>query len=83
MSGKIFDATELTYMIESVADCHWTEGRRNTLFEQKLGEFLGIEHVITCNSGSSANLLAFTALTARELGPRQLVPGDEVITVGA
>lgn len=83
VSGKVFDVTEIAYMIESVADCHWTEWRRNTMFEEKLWEFLGIKHVITCNSWSSANLLAFTALTARELWSRQLKPWDEVITVWA
>ena len=64
-------------------DCHWTEGRWNKLFEEKLGAFLGVKHVMTTNSGSSANLLAFTALTAKELKDRRLMPGDEVITVAA
>lgn len=70
-------------MIESVLDCHWTEGRWNKLFEEKLAAFLGMKHVMTTNSGSSANLLAFTALTAKELKERRLLPGDEVITVAA
>lgn len=70
-------------MIESVLDCHWTEGRWNKLFEDKLAAFLGMKHVMTTNSGSSANLLAFTALTAKELKERRLLPGDEVITVAA
>ena len=83
VSGKIFDETELEYMIESVMDCHWTEGRWNKLFEEKLATFLGMKHVMTTNSGSSANLLAFTALTAKELKERRLLPGDEVITVAA
>lgn len=83
VSGKIFDTTELEYMIESVLDCHWTEGKWNDRFEKELWEFLGIKHVITCNSWSSANLLAFTALTARELWSRQIKPWDEVITVAA
>lgn len=83
VSGKVFDETELEYMIESVMDCHWTEGRWNKLFEEKLSEFIGIKHVMTTNSGSSANLLAFTALTAKELKERRVMPGDEVITVAA
>lgn len=83
VSGKVFDETELEYMIESVLDCHWTEWRWNKLFEEKLAAFIGIKHVMTTNSGSSANLLAFTALTAKELKERRLMPGDEVITVAA
>ena len=83
VSGKVFDETELEYMIESVMDCHWTEGRWNKLFEEKLSAFLSVKHVMTTNSGSSANLLAFTALTAKELGDRRIMPGDEVITVAA
>lgn len=83
VSGKVFDETELEYMMESVLDCHWTEGRWNQLFEEKLAAFLGMKHVMTTNSGSSANLLAFTALTAKELKDRRLLPGDEVITVAA
>lgn len=83
VSGKVFDETELEYMIESVMDCHWTEWRWNKLFEEKLSAFIGIKHVMTTNSGSSANLLAFTALTAKELKERRIMPGDEVITVAA
>ena len=83
VSWKVFDETELEYMIESVLDCHWTEWRWNKLFEEKLSEFIGVKHVMTTNSGSSANLLAFTALTAKELKERRLMPGDEVITVAA
>ncbi|MDD3302628.1 MAG: lipopolysaccharide biosynthesis protein RfbH [Candidatus Gracilibacteria bacterium] len=83
VSGKIFDEKELEYMIESIFDCHWTEGKWNELFEKKLAYFLGVKNVITTNSGSSANLLAFTTLTAKELGDKQIKPGDEVITVAA
>ncbi len=83
VSGKVFDETELEYMIESVLDCHWTEGRWNKVFEEKLAAFFGLKHVMTTNSGSSANLLAFTALTAKELKERRIMPGDEVITVAA
>jgi CDP-6-deoxy-D-xylo-4-hexulose-3-dehydrase len=83
VSWKIFDEKELEYMIESVLDCHWTEWRWNEMFEKNLGEFLWIKNVITTNSWSSANLLAFVALTAKELWERQIKPLDEVITVAA
>ena len=83
VSGKVFDEIELEYMIESVMDCHWTEWRWNKVFEEKLARFIGMKHVMTTNSGSSANLLAFTTLTAKELKERRLMPGDEVITVAA
>ncbi|MDD4530096.1 MAG: lipopolysaccharide biosynthesis protein RfbH [Candidatus Gracilibacteria bacterium] len=83
VSGKIFDEKELEYMIEAVLDCHWTEGRWNDMFENKMQEFLGIKNVITTNSGSSANLLAFTTLCAKELGDKQVKPGDEVVTTAA
>ncbi|WP_410968640.1 DegT/DnrJ/EryC1/StrS family aminotransferase, partial [Salmonella sp. SAL4443] len=55
----------------------------NDAFEKKLGEFIGVPHVLTTTSGSSANLLALTALTSPKLGERALKPGDEVITVAA
>lgn len=83
VSWKVFDETELEYMIESVLDCHWTEWRWNKMFEEKLAAFAWVKHVITTNSWSSANLLAFTALTAKELKERRILPGDEVITVAA
>lgn len=83
VSGKTFDEKELEYMIEAVMDCHRTEWRWNEKFEQWLSEFLGIKNVITVNSWSSANLLAITALTAKELWARQLKRWDEVITVAS
>ena len=60
-----------------------TTGRFNAEFEKRLAEYLGVAHVLTTNSGSSANLLAFTALTSPQLGARAIQPGDEVITVAA
>lgn len=83
VSGKVFDEKELEYMIESILDCHRTEWKRNNLFEHKIAEFLWAKFVITTNSGSSANLLALTTLTAKELWTRQLKPWDEVITVAS
>lgn len=83
VSWKVFDEKELEYMMEAVLDCHRTEGRWNDMFEKKLATFLWIKYVMTTNSWSSANLLAITALMAKELGERQLHAGDEVITVAA
>lgn len=83
VSGKIFDEKELEYMIEAVMDCHRTEGKWNSMFEKKFAEFLWTKYLITANSWSSANLLAITALTAKELWERQLKKWDEIITVAA
>ena len=82
-SGKVIGATELKMMTDAVLDGWLTAGRFNEKFEKKLSEYLGIKHVITTNSGSSANLLAFTALTSPKLGDKRIKPGDEVITVAA
>jgi len=82
-SGKVIGASELKMMTDAVLDGWLTAGRFNELFEKKLSEYLGIKHVITTNSGSSANLLAFTALTSPKLGDKRIQPGDEVITVAA
>src|SRR6185437_9488673 len=82
-SGKVIGDVELMYMTDAVLDGWLTTGRFNTQFEQELGKFLGLKHVLTTNSGSSANLLAFTALTSPRLGVRAIKPGDEVISVAA
>ena len=82
-SGKVIGERELHLMTESVLDGWLTTGRFNEQFENELSEFLKIKHVLTVNSGSSANLLAFTALTSHLLKERQIKPGDEVITVAA
>jgi CDP-4-dehydro-6-deoxyglucose reductase, E1 len=82
-SGKVIGAAELQNMVEASLDGWLTTGRFNEAFEQRLGKFLGIPHVLTTNSGSSANLLAVSALTSPMLGPRALKQGDEVITVAA
>ena len=79
-SGKVLGAKELQLMVEASLDGWLTTGRFNDLFEKRLAEYLGVEHVLTVNSGSSANLLALTALTSPTLGDRSLKPGDEVIT---
>ena len=82
-SGKVIGGNELKMMTDAVLDGWLTSGRFNTEFEKKLGDYLGAKHVLTTNSGSSANLCAFSALTSPKLGERRLMPGDEVITVAA
>ena len=82
-SGRVLSGEELLLMTDAVLDGWLTTGRFNDEFERKLAEFLGVRQAITTNSGSSANLLALTALTSPKLGNRQLKPGDEVITVAA
>jgi CDP-6-deoxy-D-xylo-4-hexulose-3-dehydrase len=82
-SGKVIGASEMQHIVEAALDGWLTTGRFNDAFEKRLSDFLGVPHVLTTNSGSSANLLAFTALTSPQLGSRTLKPGDEVITVAA
>lgn len=82
-SGKVLGAEEIKNMVEASLDGWLTTGRFNDAFEKRLAEFLGIKHVLTTNSGSSANLLAFSALTSPKLGDRAIKPGDEVIGVAA
>ena len=82
-SGKVLDAAELKNMVEASLDGWLTTGRFNEAFEKRLSEYLGVKFLITTNSGSSANLLAFTALTSPRLGERAIKPGDEVIGVAA
>jgi CDP-6-deoxy-D-xylo-4-hexulose-3-dehydrase len=82
-SGKVVGAPELRNMVEASLDGWLTAGRFNDAFEARLASYLGVEFVLTTNSGSSANLLAFSALTSPRLGDRAIQPGDEVITVAA
>ena len=82
-SGKVLGAKELKYMVDASLDGWLTAGRFNEAFEKRLGEYFGLPHVLTTTSGSSANLLALTALTSPKLGKRALKAGDEVITVAA
>lgn len=83
VAGPLFDEKELEYATEAVMSCHWAWWKWNEQFEKDLEKYIGVKHVITTNSGSSANLLAFTALTAKELKDRRILPGDEIITVAA
>ena len=82
-SGKVLGAPELRNMVEASLDAWLTTGRFNDQFEARLAKFLGVKHVSTVNSGSSANLVAFSALTSPRLGDRAIRPRDEVIGVAA
>jgi CDP-6-deoxy-D-xylo-4-hexulose-3-dehydrase len=82
-SGKKIGVEELKLMVEASLDGWLTTGRFNEQFEKKLAQFIGVKHLITVNSGSSANLVAFNALTSPKLGDRAIRPGDEVIGVAA
>ena len=80
-AGRVFDADELTHLVEAALDFWLTTGRFADKFEREFARFFGLKHAILVNSGSSANLLALSCLTSPKLGERQLKPGDEVITV--
>lgn len=82
-AGRVFDEKELTVAVEASLDFWLTEGRFSKQFAERLSDFLGVKHVLLTNSGSSANLLAFAALTSEKLGEKRLLPGDEVISVSA
>lgn len=83
VSGRVFDETELQFLVDSSLDFWLTTGRFAEDFEKGFARLFGLRHAILVNSGSSANLLALTALTSPQLGERALQPGDEVITVAA
>jgi len=83
VSGKMIDAEDLKSVVDSVLDCWFTTGRFAEDFERKLARFVGVRCASFVNSGSSANLVALSALTSPKLGDRRLKPGDEVITVAA
>lgn len=80
-SGRVFDENELISLIDASLDFWLTAGRFSKDFEDKFTKLLGVDHCLLTNSGSSANLLAISALTSPALGERRLKPGDEVITV--
>lgn len=82
-AGRVFDKQEICNAVEASLDFWLTEGRFSEEFSEEIAEFLGVEHVLLTNSGSSANLLAFSALTSDKLGDKKLKPGDEVISVAA
>ena len=83
VSGNVIGAPELEFMVEASLDGWLTAGRFNDAFEQRLAKYLGVKHLMTVNSGSSANLVAFSTLTSPKLGDRAIRPGDEVIGVAA
>jgi CDP-6-deoxy-D-xylo-4-hexulose-3-dehydrase len=83
VSGKVIGAKELQLMVDASLDGWLTTGRFNAMFEKRLAEFLGVKYLITVNSGSSANLVAFSTLTSPKLGERAIKQGDEVIGVAA
>lgn len=80
-ASRVFDEKEMQAATDAVLDFWLTTGHFAEQFEKEFAEWLDVKYVHLVNSGSSANLLAFMALTAPELGERQVKPGDEVITV--
>ena len=82
-AGKVVGAPEMELMVEASLDAWLTTGRFNDQFEAKLAKLIGVDFLITVNSGSSANLVAFNTLTSPKLGPRAIQQGDEVIGVAA
>ncbi len=83
VSGRTFDSAEITNLVDASLDFWLTTGRFAEQFERQFARYVGVRHAMLCNSGSSANLLALSALTSPQLGNRQLKRGDEVITVAA
>ncbi len=83
VSGKVIRADDMSAVVESALDGWFTTGRWAKEFERKLARFFGVRSASLVNSGSSANLVALSALTSPKLGDRALKPGDEVITVAA
>ena len=83
VSGRVFDEEEIESLVESSLDFWLTTGRFAEQFEREFARFVGVREAILVNSGSSANLLAVTALTSERLGERRLKPGDEVVTLAA
>jgi len=82
-SGKVIDKDDLKALIESVIDMNFTTGRFAKKFEIEFANFMNQKFCLITNSGSSANLLAFSALMSEELGERKINPGSEIITVAA
>ncbi len=82
-AGRVYDEKEMVSLVDSALDFWLTTGRFAEKFETEFAQFLGVRHCSLVNSGSSANLLAFMALTSSKLGEKRIRPGDEVITVAA
>jgi len=83
VAGRVFDSDDLVHLVDSSLDFWLTTGRFASAFTKELSRFMGMRLALLCNSGSSANLLAVSALTSEQLGKRALKPGDEVITTAA
>lgn len=82
-SGRVFDAADMESLVDASLDFWLTTGRFAARFEKEFAEFMGVREAVLVNSGSSANLVALSALTSPKLGERRLREGDEVITVAA
>lgn len=82
-AARVFDDKEMRNLVEAALDFWLTTGRFAEAFEREFAKWLGVKYASLVNSGSSANLIAFSVLTAHELGERQIKRGDEVITVAA
>src|SRR5512133_2626607 len=82
-AGRVYDDREIANLIDSSLDFWLTTGRYAERFEKEFAEYLGVQHCSLINSGSSANLLAFMALTSPKLAERRILPGDEVVSVAA
>ena len=80
-ASRVFDENEMQALTDAMLDFWLTTGRFSDQFEKEFASWIGVRYAHLVNSGSSANLLAFMTLTAPELGKRQILPGDEVVTV--
>ena len=83
VTGKVFGVKEIEFAIQASLDFWLTSGPYSEEFESRFAKLVGMRHAFMVNSGSSANLIALSALTSPKLGDRRLVPGDEVLTVAA
>ena len=81
VSGKVFDAEDVKHLVDASLDFWLTTGRYARQFEAEFAKVFGLRSALLVNSGSSANLVALTALTSPKFGDKRLKPGDEVITV--
>src|ERR1700741_5090193 len=81
--GRLFDASELVNLVDASLDFFLTANRYAERFEAEFADYMGVSDALLVNSGSSANLVALSALTSPTLGDRRLKPGDEVVTVAA
>ena len=80
-ASRVYDEKEMCSLVDAALDFWLTTGRFSDQFERAFAGWIGVKYAHLVNSGSSANLIAFMALTAPELGERRILPGDEVITV--